>query len=733
MKKYFKLPILTATLVLLGFSLFPNAAQAMCDPLYGDGERNPRIDNPGSVSLSADQNTLNVSGAMWYPGALCPDPSAEKEGQMDSFVQGASPSIVGPSQNRTTAGPHTYSGSLNVSALPNGTYTLTLVVDSIFGVPGEDFAYHQFTITNRNPLTVGSCSGSPNPATTGSSMTWSVPVPTGGTGSYTYSWSGTDSLGGTTRTVNKTYTTTGTKNASVVVTSGAEQVTKNCSITVNAPASNPTCLPSPSTVTTGQTTSISASGGSGGTSPYYTWNTDGGSSCAAGTPCSTSWTTTGTKNVTVTRNGVTSPSCPVTVGPPTNYTLTINKVADPITGDGTDYANVTSVSPDGQISCSGTCNTDTGSYAASTVINTNTSITSPGTWVGLGAGSDAACGDPMTMPARNVTCNMVFGLETPPDDDDDPPTGIACSGPANVAQGDEATFTVSGGSSPYSWSSTGNPGSGSGTSYTTSWGSLGTKTVTVSGGGSDTCSICVGAFGSCDEPNPPPTATVHINGFLTPQNITAGQSATVGWSSTNAAGCRLTSSPVDSGWNELVAGTSGSKVRSPSATTIYTARCTGLGGSASDSNTLNVTSSPLSCDPPVQGTYLNTNATVNASGGTGSYTWNTGGGTTCLPGSSCTTQYSTTGAKTVTLSDGSGVAYCTINVTVPPAALTCAPTTQEIAPGATANFTGSGGSGGPYSWSAPGGTPSTGIGTIFASLFSTAGTYYVTVSESASD
>jgi hypothetical protein len=49
-------------------------------------------------------------------------------------------------------------------------------------------------------------------------MSW-IAIPSHGNGTYTYTWSGTDGLTGTAASVNKTYTSVGTKTASLVVTS----------------------------------------------------------------------------------------------------------------------------------------------------------------------------------------------------------------------------------------------------------------------------------------------------------------------------------------------------------------------------------------------------------------------------------------------------------------------------------------------------------------------------------
>ncbi len=65
----------------------------------------------------------------------------------------------------------------------------------------------------------------------GGSATWYV-MSSGGTGTYTYSWSGSDALVGTGPSVLKKYSTLGAKTASVKVTSGTANITANCSTTV---------------------------------------------------------------------------------------------------------------------------------------------------------------------------------------------------------------------------------------------------------------------------------------------------------------------------------------------------------------------------------------------------------------------------------------------------------------------------------------------------------------------
>ncbi len=63
-----------------------------------------------------------------------------------------------------------------------------------------------------------SCSGTPSEPTNSDTVLWSVSV-SGGAAPFTYEWSGTDGLSGTSGSVSKTYTTTGTKEGVVAVSS----------------------------------------------------------------------------------------------------------------------------------------------------------------------------------------------------------------------------------------------------------------------------------------------------------------------------------------------------------------------------------------------------------------------------------------------------------------------------------------------------------------------------------
>jgi hypothetical protein len=74
------------------------------------------------------------------------------------------------------------------------------------------------------------CLAIPTSVNTGDNVNWMIQNLTGGNGSYTYSWSGTDGLTGSGQTAYKTYSYTGSKSASVNISSSDGQyLTVNCS------------------------------------------------------------------------------------------------------------------------------------------------------------------------------------------------------------------------------------------------------------------------------------------------------------------------------------------------------------------------------------------------------------------------------------------------------------------------------------------------------------------------
>lgn len=160
-------------------------------------------------------------------------------------------------------------GNVSVSPSTTTTYKLTCTNAS-----GSTTASATVTVY---PVLTASCSVSPASIAAGSSATWTA-VPSGGTGVYTYSWSGTDGLTGSGSSVVFPYATPGPKTASVTVTSGTQSITQACSnsLTVN-PAAQPDV-----------TVSVAPSGSAGvtvGSNTTYTGSINNtGTAIATGVP-----------------------------------------------------------------------------------------------------------------------------------------------------------------------------------------------------------------------------------------------------------------------------------------------------------------------------------------------------------------------------------------------------------------------------------------------------------------
>jgi len=121
------------------------------------------------------------------------------------------------------------------------SYTYDRVYTDPIYHPVEQTVYYQQPTVYYPPTyptypTYSSVSASCYPNTTstniGNTITWRASV-SGGTGSYSYVWSGTEGLSGSGSSVSKSYYSTGTKYASVIIYSGNQTVNISCNNTVS--------------------------------------------------------------------------------------------------------------------------------------------------------------------------------------------------------------------------------------------------------------------------------------------------------------------------------------------------------------------------------------------------------------------------------------------------------------------------------------------------------------------
>ena len=89
--------------------------------------------------------------------------------------------------------------------------------------------------TNSIPTLTANCSTSPSSVLVNNSVQF-TPAPLGGTGVYTYQWSG--ACNGFSQNCYNSYTNAGTQTATLTVVSGTQTATANCSVAVNSPTTN---------------------------------------------------------------------------------------------------------------------------------------------------------------------------------------------------------------------------------------------------------------------------------------------------------------------------------------------------------------------------------------------------------------------------------------------------------------------------------------------------------------
>lgn len=161
------------------------------------------------------------------------------------------------------------------------------------------------------PRLTGSCLASPSSVNVGGSITWTA-TGSGQHGPYLYSWTGTDGLSGDASSITQTYSTPGTKTASVRIRSGGQNIgqnfTANCSaIVVVAPTANlvTSCSAVPGSIQTGDSSTFIANASGGIGSYTYNWS---GACSGSGLTCSNIFNTPGTQSaiVTVTSGSQTS-------------------------------------------------------------------------------------------------------------------------------------------------------------------------------------------------------------------------------------------------------------------------------------------------------------------------------------------------------------------------------------------------------------------------------------------
>ncbi len=265
------------------------------------------------------------------------------------------------------------------------------------------------------------------------------------------------------------------------------------------------------------------------------------------------------------------------------------------------------------------------------------------------------------------------------------PTSFTCSAsPTTAMTGDTINFTTSGGSGSYSWSASGadsTPGTGS--TFSTTYSSIGSKTVTVTNNGNTaTCNAVTITARPIALACTPSDTSVAVGSLVTFN--ASGGSGNYTWSAPGAVNMTGSGSTFATSYSsvgsKIVTLTSGSETANCSAITVTSAAV------------------PLACVASRTSAYQDQQVTFTASGGTGSYAWSSPNGAPVSgTGATFTTSFATPHVDgAVTLNSDAGVCpkisiFPTVtgpgDPTSPSVVSQCTPTSRNV-----------------FSWTAPVGT-----------------------------
>ena len=536
----------------------------------------------------------------------------------------------------TISGPATSAGAVNFSAT---------ATDSASNSAGP-LAY---SIQVYSPVTIPATipASLPSVATVNAAYTGTVAA-TGGSGNYSWTVTGlsdglTSSSSGGTLTISGTPTSAATVTASVSVkdtttgvTSGPYAYAITVYATVTLPTSNPSTL-GPAIVSTPYSGTIVAAGGSGNYSWTITglpsdslnYSATGGTLTISGTPGSTPTTVSFTAQVTDTTTNLSSG--------PYNYSVTVYNAVT-LNASSLSTTATTNVAYTGSIAASG--GSGTGYVWTVTGLSDGLSSASNAGTLTISGTPTSAAAVTFTVSVKdsagnsagptNYTINAYNALTLPSPN----PSTL---GPATINLPYSGTIVASGGSGNYSWTVTGLPSdslsdSSSGATLTIS-GTPGTATsvsfgVTVK---DTTTGISVGPFTytvtvynglTLPSPNPATLGPADASSAYSGTIVAAGGSGNYSWT--------VTGFPAD-GLNYTTNGATLTISGTPtSAQTVqFTAKVTDTSSnlSAGPFTYSIVVNGPLSLPAPNPAslpsgyTSVAYSGTVNASGGSGTYSW----------------------------------------------------------------------------------------------------------------
>jgi uncharacterized repeat protein (TIGR01451 family) len=459
-----------------------------------------------------------------------------------------------------------------------------------------------------------------------------------------------------------------------------------------------TCSPQSQVGAIGDVLNFTAEGGNG----TFSWSAVGGNpSAGSNQNFSTSYSTAGSKTVTVS-SGSQIKTCNVTIGCGQSCGGGDNPPVDP---------------PAENVSCSpANQNVNIGQLARFSATGGDGSYS----WSASGGSPSNGNNSNFstrysTSGSKTVVVSSAGKISTCHVNVNQPPVPTLSCNPQNqsVLVNGTANFSATGGTGIYSWSANGgSPANGSGANFSTSYSNAGSKTVTVtSGSQTANCNVAV---------SEPPVSTLSCN----PQDQSVLVNGTANFSATGGTGSYSWSA---SGGSPITG--NGSNF-STSYSTAGNKTVTVTSGNQTATCNVAVNEIPqqtLTCNPQNQSVFVNNSANFSATGGTGTYSWSGGESPSTGSGASFSTQFNSVGFRTVVVTSGNQTATCNVTINQQQQNnLTCGPQNQSANVNDVVNFYANGGNGN-YSWTAYDAQITYGNNQNFSTRFNSAGSKTVTV------
>lgn len=549
-------------------------------------------------------------------------PSVSISATPPSISLGASSSIQWAATNSTSctasgawSGAKATSGAQAVTPAASGSFVYTISCD---GPGGTGTQSASLTVNPPDPPPTITFSAAPPSITLGAATTLTWQATDAISCSASGAWSGPRGISGA---ESNTPTSTGSKTFSIACTGSGGTTTRTVSVTVNAPAPTLTLSAAPTTITLGQSSTL-------------TWSSTTVDSCTASGAWTGSMPASGNMAVTPTTAGT------------KNFTLNCTGPGGSVSRSAQVVVNTPIPAPVVDLAAAPQSITIGSSTTLSWTASDSDSCVASGAW----SGSRPTTGSSTITPGAVGTFSYVLtctgqggtGSDTVSVTVKDPPPELTLSAnPTALTLGESSTLTWS---ATYSTSCTASGGwtgsksvSGSQMVTPSTAGSTNFTLVCNGGGGTVTRSVTITA-------TDPPDPTVSIS--VSPASISLGATSTVSWSSQNSDSC------VASGaWSGTKA-TSDSQTVSPTSagTYAYQIACTGAGGTDTRSATLTVTA-------PAPTLSFSATPTSLTLGNSSTLSWSSADATSCTASGAWSGAKATSGTQTVTPSSAGTAGY----------------------------------------------------------------------------